>query len=109
MRNSSPRQWPQAHPATSRSKSCNRLPGPPANAPAFGYTLSPEAILGLAVQLDGSTPPAFCATVTGANFEHGESLSPAVAAALPDLINRIRALIEWQSNQNESCESDEED
>jgi hydrogenase maturation protease len=66
-----------------------------ANAPAFGHVLSPQAILGLALQLYGSTPRSFCATVTGANFEHGESLSPPVAAALPGLINRIRTLIEW--------------
>jgi bidirectional [NiFe] hydrogenase diaphorase subunit len=62
---------------------------------AFGHVLSPQAILGLALQLYGSTPRSFCATVTGANFEHGESLSPPVAAALPGLINRIRTLIEW--------------
>jgi len=75
----------------------------PANAPPFGHTLSPEVILSLSLQLYGSAPRSFCATVTGAHFEHGESLSPAVAAALRDLINRIGALIEWQIHQSESC------
>jgi hypothetical protein len=48
--------------------------------------------MALASQLYGPRPPAFCATVTGQNFGHGETLSPVVEAAVPVLIERIEEL-----------------
>jgi hypothetical protein len=33
-------------------------------------------------------------TLTGECFDHGESLSPVVAAALPALVTRIEALVQ---------------
>jgi hydrogenase maturation protease len=66
----------------------------PAETSRFCHALPPSAILGLAAQLYGTRPQAFSATVSGENFEHGESLSPAVAAALPDLLARIEELIQ---------------
>ena len=68
-----------------------RLPEAP---PRFSHQLSPGAILALARQLFGATPSAHSVTLTGDCFDHGESLSPVVAAALPALVARIEALIQ---------------
>lgn len=58
----------------------------------FCHTVSPSHVLALAEQLYNRRPRAFSATVVGANFNHGESLSPAVEAALPALLARIEEL-----------------
>ena len=66
----------------------------PAATPRFTHQLSPGAIVALARQLFGATPSAFSVSLTGDCFDHGESLSPAVEAALPALVARIEALIQ---------------
>ena len=58
----------------------------------FCHAMSPSHVLALAAQLYHSRPRAFSASVLGANFNHGESLSPAVEAALPALLTRIEEL-----------------
>lgn len=66
-----------------------------AHAPeqASSHALTPAAVLSLAARLYNARPRSFAITVTGHNFDHGESLSPPVAAALPDLISRIESLL----------------
>lgn len=59
--------------------------------PALSHHLEPGALLACAQALYGSAPPLDLWTVNGADFEIGETLSPAVEAALPQLIARIRA------------------
>jgi hydrogenase maturation protease len=59
----------------------------------FSHVLSPQKVLDLAVQLYGASPRAFVITVAGDNFNHGNSLSPAVAAALPELLAQISVLV----------------
>jgi len=59
----------------------------------FSHVLSPQKVLDLAVQLYGASPRAFVITVVGDNFNHGASLSPAVAAALPELVEQISLLV----------------
>ena len=59
----------------------------------FSHSLSPAAVIALATQLYDAQPEAWAATVTGQDFDHGESLSRAVAAALPSLVTRIEALV----------------
>ena len=63
---------------------------------SFSHSLSPDHMLGLASRLYGAVPRAFCVTMTGGNFDHGESLSPPVLAALPTLIAHIEQIV--QSN-----------
>jgi len=65
---------------------------PADSATHFSHSLSPHAAIRLAETLYGAKPQAFAVTVTGQNFDHGEALSPAVAAALPDLVARIERL-----------------
>jgi len=66
----------------------------PQTQPRFSHQLSPAAVVALTHQLFAATPSAFSVTLSGACFDHGESLSPAVAAALPALVARIEALIQ---------------
>jgi len=58
----------------------------------FSHHLSPAAVVALAKQIYGASLRAFSVTLTGECFDHGESLSPGVAAAMPRLIGRIDKL-----------------
>jgi hydrogenase maturation protease len=68
--------------------------GLPQGAPRFSHQLSPAAVMALASQLYGVTPRAFAVTLTADCFEHGEALSPVVAAAIPALVARIEERIQ---------------
>lgn len=65
----------------------------PSEAPGFCHAVSPAHVLALAVQLYGAHPRAFSATVVGENFDHGESLSDPVNAAIPRLVARIDEMV----------------
>jgi hydrogenase maturation protease len=68
--------------------------GPPEGKVRFSHQLSPGAAIELARQLYGASPRAYAVTLTGECFDHGEALSPVVAAALPALVKRIEALVQ---------------
>ena len=51
--------------------------------------------MALASQLYGASPRAFAVTLTGDCFDHGEGLSPVVAAAIPALVARIEDRIQF--------------
>jgi hydrogenase maturation protease len=53
------------------------------------HHLSPEALLQLATELYGNSPPAFIVSICGECFDLGEHLSPKVAAELPRLTSRV--------------------
>ena len=59
---------------------------------ALCHAISPSHVLALAAQLYHCRPRAYSTTVVGENFNHGESLSPSVEAALPALLGRIEEL-----------------
>jgi len=60
----------------------------------FSHALTPRGVLALTQALYHSFPQAFSITITGQHFDHGESLSPSIVAALPDLIARIEQRIQ---------------
>jgi len=60
----------------------------------FSHAFSPQKVLGLAAELYGVQPRAFSVNVQGANFDHGNALSAAVANALPELIATIERLLQ---------------
>ena len=64
-----------------------------AEAPRFCHALPPVALLGLAERLYGARPRAYSATIEGQSFEHGETLTAVVAAALPAFVSRIEELV----------------
>jgi len=70
---------------------CQPVTPPPAKV-QFSHQLSPAEVLGLAGQLYGATPQAFCITLTGQNFGHHEELSPTAAAQLPQLAAAVKQL-----------------
>ena len=61
----------------------------PAPSEMFSHQLTPELLLALAKRLYGSCPEAVLLTVGAASFECGETLSPAVASALPALLEQV--------------------
>lgn len=57
------------------------------------HELSPAAVLKLASQLYGNCPTAHLLTIGGENFETGNSLSPKVVAAVPEVLEIIEDLM----------------
>jgi hydrogenase maturation protease len=55
-----------------------------------GHHLLPARLLGLTCALYGTCPEAVLFTMTGRDFDPGDSLSEPVRAHLPDLIERVR-------------------
>jgi hydrogenase maturation protease len=66
----------------------------PESAPRFSHQLSPSAVVALAHKLYDAKPRVFSVTLTGQCFDHGESLSAVVTAALPVLVARIETLVQ---------------
>ena len=64
------------------------------DASRFSHGLSPQTVIALATKLYDAHLQSYLVTVKGDNFEHGDSLSPVVSAALPSLISRIETLVQ---------------
>jgi len=60
----------------------------------FSHHISPACLVALGDRLFGRRPQAFAATLAADGFDPGETLSDRVAAALPVLVDRIRALVQ---------------
>lgn len=58
------------------------------------HHMPPAALLAYTQALFGECPPTWLWTITAANYDFGDSLSPAVERALPDLVARIAAQLE---------------
>ena len=67
---------------------CDLQPHSPATS-AFTHSCSPAGLLATAAVLYGHCPQAVMITVSAQSFDFGESLSPAVAAALPKVLRRV--------------------
>lgn len=63
-------------------------------AGADSHEVSPRMILALAKDLYGRSPRGFLLTVAGESFETGETMSAAVSAAIPELMRRIRDIVD---------------
>jgi hydrogenase maturation protease len=59
----------------------------------FSHHLTPGMVVTLAAQLYGGRARAFSVTLTGQNFDHGESLSAAVEESFPEFVHRIEDLV----------------
>lgn len=73
---------------------CNAEISSSESAPRFSHQLSPSAVVSLVRSLYGAKPYAVSVTLTGQCFDHGESLSAVVTAALPVLVARIETLVQ---------------
>lgn len=58
----------------------------------FSHQLTPPQLLSLAETLYGATPKAFCVSVTGKSFEHGERLTQEIEAKIPELVAKLMTL-----------------
>ncbi len=64
---------------------------------AFTHTCTPSGLLASAKQLFGRSPRAIIITVSAQSFEFGEALSPAVEAALPEVLAQVRRWLEMSN------------
>lgn len=61
---------------------------------AVSHHMEPAALLALAEQLYGRAPVGWLVSVHGYDMSFGDQLSPETAAALPEAVARVAALIE---------------
>ncbi len=79
---------------------------PGGDVAGFTHFASPEGLLACAHALRRRAPRAALLSTTGARFGHGESLSPVVAAAIPELMGVLRrAATDWRPHGTTSEES----
>jgi hydrogenase maturation protease len=83
----------QCAPGQIRSQEITAVNAACAEASRFTHAVSPQMIVTLAATLYRSNPKAFLVTVTGENFDHGESLSAPVAAALRGLVEQVVKIV----------------
>jgi hydrogenase maturation protease len=80
-------------PATTRPGALTtRMIEPDARGGAMTHHMRPSTLLAAARVLFGRCPPAAIVSIGGERFDHGEHLSPTVAAALPKAVGHVR---EW--------------
>ncbi len=60
----------------------------------FSHDVTPATVLQMSRTLYGKAPLAYLLCVAGKTFEHGESLSSEMAAAVPQVIEKIHELME---------------
>ncbi len=65
----------------------------------FTHSVTPGALLHWAAELYGGFPEAYCISVSAEVFEAGESLSPALCAALPQLLSQVESLMQGAAVQ----------
>jgi len=65
-----------------------------AETPRFTHAISPQIVVALAAKLYGAELQTFLVTVIAVSLEHGDALSPSVAAALPSLVSEVDRLVE---------------
>jgi hydrogenase maturation protease len=74
----------------------------PSAAPGrHSHELTPAGVLQLAQELYGRCPPAYLLTIAAESFDTGDTLSTAVAGALPELKKKIRNFIESRKEGEE--------
>lgn len=79
------------HGQTGKAKWQRILPEP--GDGIYSHRISPGALLALARDLYSATPEAILLTIPGESFAFGHSLSPAVAACVPDVIALVQQLV----------------
>lgn len=65
----------------------------PSTSNSVTHFFDPAALLALSQALYGSAPRAYLCTITPETFDLGEELSPAVAAAIPIVVEQVRSLL----------------
>jgi hydrogenase maturation protease len=66
---------------------------PETGAGAFTHNVSPGTLLGAAGELYGMTPAGILISIVGVCFDYGSDLSPELNRVLPDIADRVEAMI----------------
>jgi len=61
------------------------------------HHVTPATLIEMSGALYGAKPVAYSVSLAGKSFEHGDSLSPEIAEAIPGVVARIRELITAKS------------
>ena len=72
---------------------CARIAPAPPGQGAFSHALTPAALLALARDLYGASPPAWLLSAGADTLDYIEGLSPAVRSVLPALREQLRTLL----------------
>jgi hydrogenase maturation protease len=64
----------------------------------FSHDVTPATLIQLAKTLYRKAPMAYLVCVAGKSFEHGESLSPEIAEAIPQVLATIQELMAGMPN-----------
>lgn len=73
----------------------HQTPVSPTSGPGgFSHHLTPSSLLAAAASLYGDAPAASNLTVVGDSFEVGETLSPIVAANMPEMVRHARHIVD---------------
>lgn len=67
----------------------------------FSHHLTPSEVLTLSEALYSAKPRAFLVSIRGEYFDHGESLSPLVLDAMPQVVSRVVSLVKQLSRDSE--------
>jgi hydrogenase maturation protease len=62
---------------------------PATESNALGHHFTPGGLLACAQAIFNASPAAFLISVAGGSFEYGETLTPPVATALPEVVRRV--------------------
>lgn len=62
----------------------------------FTHELQPSTLLACAQELYGKHPPAFLVSVTGYSFDFSDELSDRLKEVMPEVLARVRELIDQQ-------------
>jgi hydrogenase maturation protease len=73
--------------------SCRSVVAQPTEAGALSHHLTPQTLLACAQAFYECNPTAVVLSISGAFFGYSECLSPAVSAALPELLQYVQALV----------------
>ncbi len=71
---------------------CQKVEGTSGAAQPFTHHVAPADLLAAAQHLYGHAPAGYLITINGDSFGYTETLSPAVQAALPNVVAQVRAL-----------------
>ncbi|MCC6581772.1 MAG: hydrogenase maturation protease [Phycisphaeraceae bacterium] len=82
---------------------CRRVTAGGESNLAMVHFLDPSGMMTWTKKLYGGTPRAYTLSATGATFDFGEELSPAVAEAMPKLIDKALSLIEKSFVKEPAC------
>lgn len=76
------------------------VPVGPEMADQSSHQFDPASLMFCAREIYGSAPKALLCTIAGEDFGYEERLSPTILAAMPKLLQRIRALIAAHEESN---------